>query len=234
MDDMVSDMEAGGLVDVVREEAVTFLMTDFVYKPLYYTELYGDLKARFLEGASEGIIYDYYWDFREQAIDDSTAGNMLMYAFWQAKADQMTDLLAVPTELGAGMITSKEVCRRMLLNAVYDQINMNSFNFINASFNDLYNRYPTDVEFEAAFNAVEFGQGGVLFGEAVSDKISFTQVLLDNAEWQEGMVRWSFKSIMNREPFDTEVVEGLNVFDPAQSIPSLQKSLMISDEYAGF
>ena len=59
-------------------------------------------------------------------------------------------------QLRTESIEIDEVTQRMLYNAVYDEINMNSFNFINATFDDLFFRFPTQAEFDDAYEVVEF------------------------------------------------------------------------------
>ncbi len=58
----------------------------------------------------------------------------------------------------------------MLNTSIYDEINMNSANFINASFDDLYYRFPTLAEFDQAFPIIENNEAGQLFGEVVLKK----------------------------------------------------------------
>ena len=41
------------------------------------------------------------------------------------------------------------------IQSIYDQINMNTFNFVNASFDNLLYRYPTQYEFDEVYKMIE-------------------------------------------------------------------------------
>jgi hypothetical protein len=113
-------------------------------------------------------------------------------------------------------------------------INMNSFNFIQACFDDLYQRFPTSAEFDAAYAIIEFNQPEVVFGMAAQDKPSFLDAMLLNPEWDEGMVRWVYRSFLARDPSDGEVIEGMNAFANGLEVSTIQRLVLQSDEYAGF
>lgn len=236
----VEILEAGVLAAEVRLQVVNELIqgSDSIdgstYAGMYHQKLYSDLKARFIEGASDALLIDRYNQIRSAAINDSLGGNFAGYALKQAAANRMLLVLACRTELESGTIDVRTVCERMIWNGIYDQINMNSFNFIHASFDDLYQRFPTESEFDAAYLAIEFNSPAVLFGRAVQDKPSYLDAMLLNAEWNEGMVRWVYRGLLARDPSDGEVLEGVDVFEFELLVPEIQRPVLISDEYAGF
>ena len=117
---------------------------------------------------------------------------------------------------------------------IYDEINMNSFNFVNATFDDLFGRYPTEAEFEQAFSAVETGSPAVLFGEVIQDKDSYLQVLVDDTEFEEGAVRWWAEKLLVRPITGAEMVAWREVAGPDVDVRELQRLLISSDEYADF
>jgi hypothetical protein len=122
----------------------------------------------------------------------------------------------------------------MIWNAIYDQINMNSFNFVNATFDDLYQRFPTQSEFDAGYAIVEYNLPGILFGTSANDKPSYIDAMLLNSEWDEGIVRWQYRSLLARDPSDEEVLDGLNEFALGLYVSDIQRLILMSDEYAGF
>ena len=111
---------------------------------------------------------------------------------------------------------------------------MNSFNFIQASFDDLYQRFPTQAEFDVAYGVIENNQPGILFGTSAQDKASYVDALIWNTEWDEGMVRWQYRTMLARDPLDSEILESLNAFTPSVAVADIQRVVLISDEYAGF
>lgn len=236
----VEILEAGGLSASVRLQVIEVLMTSTdstdqsTYTTQYHQKLYTDLKARFLEGASDAILYERYGLAISMAIQDSLNGNLAGYAVNQTAAERLMLVLECPEDLESDSITVREACGRMLWNSIYDQINMNSFNFIQASFDDLYQRFPTQAEFDVAYGAIENNQPGILFGASANDKPSYVDALIWNSEWDEGMVRWQYRTMLARDPSDQETLEGLSVFSMTISVADIQRLVLTSDEYAGF
>lgn len=204
------------------------------YTVQYHDKLYTDLKARFLEGASDAVLNERHGIFRGQAINDSINGNWASYSLNQAAAERLEAVLECPEALMSGEIDIREACKRMIWNAIYDQINMNSFNFVNATFDDLYQRFPTQTEFDLGYNIVEYNMAEILFGISAYDKPSFIEAMLLNPEWDEGMVRWQYRGLLARDPSDEEVLDGLDEFALGMLVSDIQRFIIMSDEYAGF
>ncbi|MDP4588077.1 MAG: hypothetical protein NWS86_07830, partial [Flavobacteriales bacterium] len=138
------------------------------------------------------------------------------------------------SELMNGEILIDEMVRRMLVNAIYDEINMNSFNFVNATFNDLFFRFPTSAELDAAYQIIEFNQPASLFGSLAQTKPEYVDLLVGSAEFDEGMIIWAYESLVARTPTSNEVFELVVPFSNNYNFIEVQRTLLISDEYAGF
>lgn len=236
----VQILEEGDLTASIRLQVLDVLMTSTdstdqsTYTTQYHRKLYTDLKARFLEGASDAILDSRYGLLRSMAIQDSLNGNFAGYTINQAASERLRLVLSCDEDLESDSITVREACGRMLWNSIYDQINMNSFNFIQASFDDLYQRFPTQAEFDVAYGVIENNQPGILFGTSAQDKPSYVDALIWNSEWDEGMVRWQYRTMLARDPSDQETLEGMSVFSTTISVADIQRVVLISDEYAGF
>ena len=236
----VALMEADSLSMEIRLTVMNELMTGTdsldgtTYRTLYHEKLYTDLKARFLEGASDAILNERYGLARGMAITDSLNGNWEGYAINQANAERLLAVLECPVALELQEIEVRDACARMMWNDVYDQINMNSFNFVNASFDDLYQRFPTQAEFDVSYNIIEYNQPNLIFGFSANDKPSYIEALVWNPEWNEGMVRWQFRSFLARDPSDAEVLEAVDEFGLNNLTADIQRYILQSDEYAGF
>jgi hypothetical protein len=236
----VALMEADSLSMEIRLTVMNELMTGTdsldgtTYRTLYHEKLYTDLKARFLEGASDAILNERYGLARGMAITDSLNGNWEGYAINQAHAERLLAVLECPVALELQEIEVRDACARMMWNDVYDQINMNSFNFVNASFDDLYQRFPTQAEFDVSYNIIEYNQPNLIFGFSANDKPSYIEALVWNPEWNEGMVRWQFRSFLARDPSDAEVLEAVDEFGLNNLTADIQRYILQSDEYAGF
>lgn len=236
----VALMEADSLSMEIRLTVMNELMTGTdsldgtTYRTLYHEKLYTDLKARFLEGASDAILNERYGLARGMAITDSLNGNWEGYAINQANAERLLAVLECPVALELQEIEVRDACARMMWNDVYDQINMNSFNFVNASFDDLYQRFPTQAEFDVSYNIIEYNLPNLIFGFSANDKPSYIEALVWNPEWNEGMVRWQFRSFLARDPSDAEVLEAVDEFGLNNLTADIQRYILQSDEYAGF
>ena len=241
MSNDVASLESGDLSQSARENLIEKLMSSTVflegdtsYSHAFSKKIYEDHKARFLDGASELDMYEQFYTYYGISVQDSLSGNMLAYEINRQQSDKMKLAIRSRIEFRLGQITIDEMCRRMCFNAIYDDINMNSFNFINATFNDLFYRFPTDAELEQCYDPVDINFPGTLFGQNISNKSEYLYVLTTNDEFAQGMIRWTYFSLLSREPSTAEMYFALESFNPEYDIKSVQKSILVSDEYAGF
>lgn len=237
----VSLLEEASLSSESRVNLVNQLMFDSAPLPgdssytfAYHVKLYDDLKARFLEGASEDVLNFEYGIFRGQAIADSINGNFSGYTLNMQEASRIALVQSSRSELQSGDILIDEMVKRMLINSIYDQINMNSFNFINASYNDLFFRFPTASELELAYNVIEFNQAATIYGSLAQTKIDYVDILISNGEFDEGMIIWAYESLLARTPSSNEVFELVIPFSNNYNFKEVQRTILTSDEYAGF
>jgi hypothetical protein len=210
------------------------LPNDSSYFVAYFNKVYEDTKARLLEGSSDDYIQGEINQYRTFASADSTNGDFVGYELNTAEADKLQNILKCQFELRDTIISPKLMYSRMMLSSIYDEINMNSFNFINAVFDDCYNRFPTQDEFEASFSIIENNDAGQILGEVAQNKTEYLEVIVNNPEFDEGIVTWAFRSLLNREPKTNEALELSEHFNTHESIPYIQEKILITDEYAGF
>lgn len=237
----VSLLEEANLSTESRVNLVNQLMFDTAPLPgdssytfAYHVKLYDDLKARFLEGASEDVLNFEYGIFRGQAISDSINGNFSAYTLNMQEANRIALVQSSRSELQNGEILIDEMVKRMLINSIYDQINMNSFNFINATYNDLFFRFPTASELDLAYNVIEFNQAATIYGSLAQTKTDYVDILISNGEFDEGMIIWAYESLLARTPNSNEVFDQVIPFSNNYNFKEVQRTILISDEYAGF
>lgn len=207
---------------------------DGSYREAYIRKFYEDQKGRFLEGASEGTLLDEYNLWRFLAYQDSLNGNMIGYELFTNEANKMFAVINSRVELQQDSIHFEEMCRRMMFNSLYDEINMNTFNFINASFDDCFGRFPTESEYSGVEDAIEFNGSGVLFSQDVASKTDYLNVLVNSNEFDEGFVRWAFKAYLAREASSSEVFTRIDLYRIDSNYSLLQQFILTTDEYAGF
>jgi hypothetical protein len=237
----VATIEAGNLSIAARTQVIEKLMDSEViaagevsYNEAYHQKFYDDCKARFLEGASEVSVYEQYYLYYYISVQDSMNGDMLAYELMRAEANKVKDVIDSRDQFRTAAITVDEMCRRMCFNSLYDELHMNTFNYINATFNDLFFRFPTDVELDQCMEPVETNVSGQLFGHIISSKAEYIDLLVHSEEFAEGMIRWTSNSLLSREPTTVEVYNLLPVFNNGQDIKAVQRTILLTDEYAGF
>ncbi len=231
--DSLSFESRGILVDKLIN-STEFIEGDSSYRRAYAVKLYENLKARFVEGASDAVLLQEYGLWRGNAILDSLNGDMTGYALKMQEANRLEAVLDSREEWQNNQIDIDEMIRRMMFNAVYDNINMNAFNFVNASFDDLFFRFPTQPEFESAYTIIEFNQPAVIFNTVALNKSEYLNALTSTGEFHEGMVIWVYRSLLSREPASAEVYVHAVDFASSLNISAVQRAVLISDEYAGF
>ena len=70
------------------------------------------------------------------------AGNMINFYKRLLEYNKLNDILKSENQYRNGIISVSELHRRMVYNSIYDDINMNTFNYINAIFDNLLFQIP--------------------------------------------------------------------------------------------
>lgn len=237
----VAQLRSGSLSLDARRALVQQLMFseapvdgDLSYAEAFYRKFYEDQKGRYLNGASEAEVEGEYEMWRLLAYNDSLNGNMIAYQVQVFEAAKVKAVLDARLQLRAQSITCAEMHRRMMFNSIYDDLNMNTFNFINATFDDSFGRFPTEAELSSAFPAVENSIAGTLFGSVIASKVDYLNVFVNSVEYREGLVRWMLNALLSRDPSTAETVFYLNLLGTNLNFTEVQKQILITDEYAGF
>ena len=217
-------LRSANLAQTAREALIEKLQigTDFIegdtsYLHAYHQQLYNLAKGRCLEGASNAEIQDYIGGSSDEEF-----------------IEKLEEVKRSKADLQSGEITLAEMFGRMINNGVYDDINMNTFNFVRASFDNLLWRYPTDFEFAAGFAMVEDGEERTLFGQSGSSRADYTEIIINSREMYEGMIIWAYRQLLARNPTTAETVALLEDFYADDNFKKVQMTVMVTDEYAGF
>jgi hypothetical protein len=211
-----------------------FIAGDISYKHAYYNRLYEQGKARFIEAASNGEIQEIMGPIAGGIANDSLNGN------WEGLYERYAELAKLQAVLDSEEkymtreIEISDVCAAMINNAVYDEINMNTFNFVNASFDNMFFRFPTQQEFFTGYNMVEFNQPGSLLGASGQNKDEYARILADSREFYEGLIVWSYQILLAREPSTSETNHLMIELVVNHDLQKVQRTIMITDEYAHF
>ena len=211
-----------------------YIEGDFSYKLAYFHRIYDMVKVRLIEGASNGDISFYMSNHYADYEVDSVAGNIIEAQKHLLDYYRLSFIIDSELEYYDNNIDIKEMHKRMIYNSIYDQINMNTFNFVNAAFDNLLFRYPTQNEFNNSYFMIEDKQPFTIFGFSGSNKLDFTNLICDSREFYEGIIQWSYLSMLARTPTSIERDFLMNDFYITNDFQKLQRFIMTTDEYAHF
>lgn len=241
MEAWLINLKSGELKVEVRETMLVNLQSDtsFVegdgsYKLAYYNRIYEQKKARFIEAASNAEIDEIRGPIASGIISDSINGNWEAVAAAREMVAHLDAVKAAELDYLNGTITINVVCARMLDNAVFDQINMNTFNMVNAAFDNLFFRFPTGAEFTAGYNMIEYNQPGIIMGQGGQNKSEFVNILTESNAFYEGMVIWAYQTLLARTPTTLETEKVMQYLLEDHDLQRLQREVMSTDEYAQF
>jgi len=237
----VERLKTGGLKREIRDSLIYALMTDttyreneFSYKAAYIQNLYNLAKVRCIEGAGdeENVVKINVLKFG--ALQDSLLGNWDSYYLKLNEIRKNEAVLKSLQALYDGQITYHQIYAFMIDNAVYDVINMNTFNYVRSTFDQLVWRLPTQQEYDNSYNMIEYNLTTELFGTLGSDKKDYVRILTESNEMLEGMVIWCYQTLLSREPTAGEIVTLLPTYINTKDIKWIFAQILVTDEYANF
>lgn len=211
-----------------------YIEGDESYKLAYFHRIYDMVKVRLIEGASNGDISFYMSNHYADYEVDSVAGNLIEAQKHLLKYYSLSAIIDSELDYYNNIIDIKEMHKRMIYNSIYDQINMNTFNFVNAAFDNLLFRYPTQNEFNNSYFMIEDNQPFTIFGYSGSNKLDFTNLICDSREFYEGIIQWTYLTMLARIPTSIERDFLMNDFYITTDFQKLQRFIMTTDEYAHF
>ncbi|HMW38334.1 MAG: hypothetical protein K1X68_06525 [Saprospiraceae bacterium] len=237
----VDSLKAKELSREARLELINKLMQDTTfrigersYKAAFYLNLYNLAKVRCLEGVSDEEIQREMGLLISDAMRDSMDGKWDRFYSRLNQIRKLQVLLQSQVDLYNQDINYHQVFSYLVDNSIYDVINMNTFNFIRAVYNELLFRLPTDQEYNVAFEVIEKNQPGIIFGNYCSNRTEFIQSMIESPAMFEGMVIWIFQIYLNRFPKERELATILPEYITHRDIREIIRKIAVTDEYASF
>lgn len=215
----------------------TYVDGDISYKYAYCRQVYEMTKAHLIEGASSDEINEILGPIASSLVQYLAAGGTTADSFYIATHEvvqKLETLLEAGDDYREDSIDIFDLFEINIDNAVYDNINMNTFNYVNATFDNLFYRYPTDEEFYIAYEMIENSTTGQLFGQTGSSKDDYVAIVGKSIELSEGIIIWVYESLLARRPSTQETYDVLLDFHENHDFKGLQLRLMCTDEYANF
>lgn len=234
-------LKEAGLSKQARMDLISKLQNDTAavigdssYNIAYNQRLYDIMKSRMCEGAADNEFTRFVGLAQFALTVARLEGDSVRVYAALEQIERNQKVVEGKVEMRNGEITINELFARLMNNNVYDYINMNSFNFVNASFDDLFMRFPTQEEFDIAYEIIERNQVGGLFGGFASTKAEYCKLLTESDEFYEGLIRWTYETLMGREATSQEVVNHFSKIIINKDFKQLQMDILITDEYADF
>lgn len=212
----------------------TWVEGDSSYFIAYHRRFYDLVKVRMIEGASDAYIQSRINNANFSKLQGELLGDSARVSRARDAIERLQNVLNIQYEYRIGEITLNEVFSRLANNQVFDVINMGTLNFVNACFDNLYFRFPTQFEFEQAWEMLENNQSVYFLGSNGSNKDDFLEIITHNNEFYIGMIRWMYLQLLSREPTSTEIVYHNSYFYPDANLYLLQQEILKTDEYAKF
>lgn len=229
------------LHDTCRRRLANLLMFDTLfrtgdssYRHAFAQRIYDISKARYLEGASDPSIAQFIGNLNFAITISRLNGDSIgVYSAIDAKKKYF-DLLHSRVVFKKRQRDYRHMSSVMMNNAIYDGINMNSFNYINAVFDNCLMRKPTKDEFERAYLILENNTPSAIFSQWASNKNEFCNAVVNSDAFHEAQIRWFYYVLLQREATTAEVSELFQPFYFLHDIESVIIKIVTGDEYAQF
>ncbi len=239
--EFVLKLRKGKLGENSRDSIVKMLQFDTVYKigdssyrKAYTSRIYNICKSRFLEGAADMDIAQQsgnlgFGIYLSQLDGDSVA----MYTYINLKK-HYDRILKSNYWLSRNKITYNQLCEYMLNNGIYDLINMGSFNFVNATYDNVFGRKPSKDEFNRAYQIIEKNNPQFIFNRVISNKNEYCEGITSNNGFYESEIRWWYFQFIRKEINPSILYPILTNYLKDHSVENMQRRILITDEYAQF
>ena len=102
-----------------------------------------------------------------------------------------------------------------------------------ATFENLFYRFPTTNELSKSSIMVD-GQPSILFFKNGSTKLDFSYIVTECNEFYQGMIIDMYRTFLLRDPINEEIDALISDFISDKDLKQVQKSILITEEYAGF
>jgi hypothetical protein len=229
------------LHDTCRRRLANLLMFDTLfrtgdssYRHAFAQRIYDISKARYLEGASDPSIAQFIGNLNFAITISRLNGDSIgVYRAIDAR-NKYFDVLNSRFVFRKRLKDYRYMSAVMMNNSIYDGINMNSFNYINAVFDNCLMRKPTKDEFDRSYLIIEKNTPSSIFSQWASNKNEFCDAVVNSDAFHEAQIRWFYYVLLQREASTAEVSELFQSFYFQHDIESVILKIVTGDEYAQF
>jgi hypothetical protein len=159
----------------------------------FYTFMESKLRYELLEGTSDELIintiFDYYFLYM-------TKQGSMQLNYFQKNFENLNYLGAIITQSPQSSVSIKDIQIKLVSNSIYENINMGANNFAISTFQNFFNRKPTQFELEQSINIIE-GKFGILFNQIGRSKSDYLAILFNSNSFKEAQINYWFEYINN-------------------------------------
>jgi hypothetical protein len=233
LDQFVETLESDNFSVNSRKSFISSLQNTEGFKQQYLNKVYVDMKARYLDALNEDEIQQEADFWLNQALQAQILGDALAYNILMLERNKIMGIINMALYWENSSIDYATCAKTMMFNSLYDDLNMGTFNFIYASFDQNFYRYPTEEEYNQLYATIEYDGPGIFFQQNVSNKSEMLDVLIESTEFKEGLVRWFYRSYLIREPEAQELTDGIAYWSTQNDFNGFIQKILSDDEYAG-
>lgn len=234
-------LKSAELHDSCRQRLAHLLMFDTTYRSgdssyrhAFAQRIYDISKARFLEGAADPSIAQFIGNLSFAITVSRLNGDSInVYRYIDAQK-KFYDVLNSRIAFRKEMKDYRNMCAVMMNNDIYDGINMNSFNFINAVFDNCLLRKPTKDEFDRSYAIIEKNIPSAVFSRWAANKNEYCDAIVNSDAFHESQIRWFYFVLLQREASTAEVSQLFPLFYIDHRIETIIQKVITGDEYAQF
>jgi hypothetical protein len=118
-------------------------------------------------------------------------------------------------------------------NSFYDDINMGSLNFVQSCFEGYFLRSASSTETTNGVKMVD-GESKIILLKNGNSKDDFIRIITETDEFYQGLVIDNYRGFLSRNPTSYESYKATFDFKNSSDLAEMQKSILKTDEYAGF
>jgi hypothetical protein len=218
-------LKADNFSESIRRVFLDTLFND----PAYRWQVFNTSRVDLLNN-TDTAEFRSQWLLFSFLLQDSTY--ITVWPVLQIEVNRLQELIDAGPFYLNGTIDIRELHRRMINNWFYDQINMGSLNFVNASFFQFLNRYPVLQEQSSGVSMVD-GNFAILFLVSGSSKDDYLNILMNSGDYAEGAVVNLYRRYLQRDPGSVEMNAATQQFLLNGNYEQIQIDILASDEFAG-
>lgn len=217
----------------LRMGARDTLISQLLVKDAYYDRLYTNAKAKFIEGINDFQLNQEIATYNFIINLLLANGDTFDAQITEIIRNKLVTLRDADSLYKNNSITINQFYATFCDNIVYDDINMGSLNFVQACFENYFLRQPTASETTMGVEMID-GDSRIILLQNGNSKDDFIRIITQSQEFYEGLVRENYRGFLARDPSSLEAHQATVPFKNSNDLAEMQKSILKTDEYAGF